>query len=1036
MKKYIIFICVLLLSIGTISAQKKEFTISGIISDSQGPLPGVSISIQDKPSKGCISDANGKFLIKVERGDKLIFSYVGMKNVEYLVTKLEKNLDIKFVEAENKLDEVVVTALGKQRRISTLSAVTAVNVGELQQPVSSVANLLGGRVAGIISTMASGEPGKNIADFWIRGIGTFGANSSALVLIDGLEGDINSLDPADIESFSVLKDASATAVYGVRGANGVVLITTKRGNSEKINITGRADITMSYLNRLPHYLHSYEYAQLANEARAMRGEDPIYSKTEMEIIKNHLDSDLYPDVNWQDEMIKRTSWQKNIYVSAQGGAKIAKYFVSLATSSQDAAYKVDKKSLYSSNVGYNTYSYRANIDLDLTPTTKVYFGTNGFMSIYNQPGVASTDNVWQAASQINPLRLPVIYSNGEYPSIGGTGASISPYVMINRMGQRSNQVYQGEATFELNQNLSFITKGLTIRAQGAFNLNSYYNETRSVCPALYEAVGRAQNGSLITILRSSEQSASFSKSTDQYRKYHFESTMNYERVFNSLHHVSGLLYYYMYDEKTASAATSNMYSIPWRYQGMSSRLTYDYNDTYMMDFNFGYTGSANFQKGHRFGFFPSIAVGWVPTAYSFVQKALPFLDFLKIRCSYGTVGNDQITSKRFPYLTLVDRTTVYPFGSQQGVEGLNESYIAAENLKWERAKKFDLGFEGKLFKEKLSFVLDFFHDTRDGIFQQRIQIPIYAGLVNNPYSNVGKMVSFGADGNFTYTKQFNKNLQLTLRGNFTYSKNDVKHWEEANSAYPYQKTAGYPYGVTRGYRAIGLFKDQHDIDTSPIQSFSTTVMPGDIKYKDINGDGVINSDDQVPLSYGYSWNGSYSVPYPNLMYGLGFEVVYKQFSMGVLFKGTGKTDYYSMGYGYVPFYQGVSGNVLTQAYNPKNRWISKAYCEANGIDVKYAENPKAMYPRMEYGYNSNNSQTSDFWLHDARYLRLQELTFNYHWATKFIKQLGLTAIDIEFIGNNLLCWDKVKIFDPEQANQNGCIYPIPTTYALQLYIHF
>jgi len=1036
MKHYIVLLCALLLSIGTISAQKKEFVVMGVVSDNQGPLPGVSVTIQDKPTKGALSDVNGKFSIRAERGDKLLFTYVGMKKVEYLVTREEKNLQIKFTEGENKLDEVVVTALGKQRKISTLSAVTSVDVKDLQQPVNSVANLLGGRVAGIISTLASGEPGKNIADFWIRGIGTFGANSSALVLIDGLEGDINSLDPADIESFSVLKDASATAVYGVRGANGVVLITTKRGSSDKINITGRSYVTISHLNRLPKYLRAYQYAQLANEAREMRGETPIYSDVEMEIIKDHTDPDIYPDVNWQDEMIKHSSWKKDIYVSAQGGAKVAKYFVSLATSNEDAAYKVDKNSLYSNNVGYNTYSYRANIDLQLTPTTKVYFGTNGFMSIYNQPGVSSTDYVWQAASQINPLRLPVKYSNGQYPSVGGTGASISPYVMINMMGKRSNQIYKGQATLELNQDLSFLTKGLTIRAQGAFDLNSYYNESRHVQPALYEAVGRSQSGALVTILRSSEQSASFTKSTDQYRKYHFESTLNYERVFNSLHHVSGLLYYYMYDEKTASSATTNMNSIPWRYQGVSSRLTYDYNDTYMVDFNFGYTGSANFQKGHRFGFFPSIAVGWVPTAYKVVKNTLPFLDFLKIRCSYGTVGNDQITSKRFPYLTLVDRSTVYPFGSQEGVEGLKESYIAAENLKWEKAKKFDLGFEGKLFKEKLSFVLDIFHDTRDGIFQQRVQIPLYAGLVNNPYSNVGKMVSFGSDGNFTFTQNFGKDWQLTLRGNFTYSRNDVKHWEEANPAYPYQEASGYPYGVTRGYRTLGLFKDQHDIDTSPIQSFSTSVLPGDIKYQDINGDGVINTDDMVPLSYGYSYNGSYYVPYPNLMYGLGFELAYKQVSLGVLFKGTGKTDYYSMGYGYVPFYQGITGNVLTKAYNPKNRWITKEYCAANGIDAKYAENPNSMFPRMEYGYNSNNSQTSDFWLHDARYLRLQELTLNYHWANKFIKSLGLTAVDIEFIGNNLLCWDKVKTFDPEQANQNGRVYPIPSSYALQLYIHF
>ena len=1025
MKRYIILLCTIVLTATTTWAQKQIFTMEGIVSDASGPLPGVTITILDKATNGTVSDINGKFTIKAERGDKLRFNYIGMKPVEYLVLEEKKNLDIQFKEEENKLDEVVVTALGSQRKISSLAAVTSVDTRQLQQPAASVANLLGGRVAGVISTLGSGEPGKNIAEFWIRGIGTFGANAKALVLIDGLEGDINSLDPADIETFSILKDASATAVYGVRGANGVILITTKRGKEDKLRVTGRASVTLNHLKRLPEYLRAYEYAQLANEARAMRGELPLYSNVEMDIIRQHSDPDMYPDVSWQDEIVKRNSWKQNYYISAQGGAKVAKYFISLGMSNEDAAYKTDKRSPYSSNVGYNTYTYRANLDMQVSPTTKVYFGTDGFFSIHTEPGIASTDYIWHAQSQLNPLRFPLIYSNGQSPAVGPE-AAMSPYVMINSLGKRQKEKNSNKVTLSIEQDLSFITSGLKIRAQGAYDNISWFEEHRYRQPALYEAVGRSQKGELITVKRVSEVNSSYWQGTDRYRKYHFESTLNYDRVFQEDHRVSGLLYYYMSDEKTASQGRSNMSAIPLRYQGISSRLTYGYKDTYMVDFNFGYTGSENFQPGRRFGFFPSIAAGWIPTNYKVIKKALPFLNFFKIRASYGTVGNDRITNKRFPYLTLVRRGTSNPFGAIVGTEYLSESYIGADNLEWEKATKFNLGFEGKLLKERLEFVLDLYHDKRDGIYQKRMQIPSFVGLVSDVFSNVGKMVSYGADGNISYRHDFSKDMSLTVRGNFTYARNDIKHWDENAPAYPYQEVSGYPYNRVVGLQALGLFKDQHDIDTSPIQTFGK-VLPGDIKYKDINGDGIVNDDDRVPLSY--------ATGQPNLMYGVGAEFRYKKLSVGVLLKGTGRTAYYRGGMGYTPFFGGKMGNVLTQAFDPSNRWISKEYCEAHGIDLKYAENPNALYPRLQYGENKNNSQLSDFNLGNARYLRLQEITVSYNLNSSFIKKMGLSSIDIQFIGNNLYVWDQVKLFDPEQAQYNGRRYPIPATYTLQLYVH-
>ena len=370
----------------TFAQQKETLTIAGTVMDDTGePLPGASVYIKDKPSAGTVSDVEGKFRIKVEYGDHLVFSFVGFESVEHVSVKSVSNLQIKFKEQGVGLDEFVVVGLGaKERKITNVGAISTVDVKQLQSPAASITNLLGGRVPGVISLQSSGEPGKNLSEFWVRGIGTFGANSKALVLIDGLEGDLNTIDPADIESFSVLKDASATAVYGVRGANGVVLVTTKKGTVDRIQITGRANVTLSHLNRLPKYLGAYEYAQLANEANVVRGNSPLYSEEEMNIIQDGLDNDIYPNVNWQDQILNKNFWRQSYYASGRGGSEVARYFISLGLNNETAAYKVQKDSPYASNVGYTNYNYRINLDLNLTKTTTLYVGSDGYYSQLDQ----------------------------------------------------------------------------------------------------------------------------------------------------------------------------------------------------------------------------------------------------------------------------------------------------------------------------------------------------------------------------------------------------------------------------------------------------------------------------------------------------------------------------------------------------------------------------------------------------------------------------------------------------------------------------
>jgi hypothetical protein len=390
------------------------------------------------------------------------------------------------------------------------------------------------------------------------------------------------------------------------------------------------------------------------------------------------------------------------------------------------------------------------------------------------------------------------------------------------------------------------------------------------------------------------------------------------------------------------------------------------------------------------------------------------------------VGNDRIGGTRFPYLTRMSEGMTYPWGTSEARESVGVSSVGADNLQWEKAIKSNLGIDIQLFENKVSLTADFFNDQRNGIFQPRVQVPDYIGLISNPYGNVGKMKSWGSDGNISFTHSISKNMSFTVRGNYTFSQNLVQNWEQVNEAYRYLELSGMPHGAVRGYQCVGFYKDENDIRYSPTQTFGGTLRPGDLKYKDVNGDGKINVNDKVPLSYRQT--------YPLLMYGFGGEFRYGRFSIGVLMKGTGKIDYFRNDWGYIPLHGGEMGNILAIFADPSKRWIPREYAIAKGMDPGVAENPNATVPRLQYGANSNNSQLSDFWKGDSRYLRLQEIVISYQFNNDFLKRAGISSIDMQLVGNNIYVWDKVKVFDPEQAHRRGEVYPIPSVYSVQLYI--
>ena len=1007
----------------------KQFSVAGVVYDDTGePCIGATVRVKNEPGTGTITDLDGKFAIKVKPGATLQFEYVGMETVQRTILKDEPSLSVKFKVAKtNAIDEVVVTGLVSQKKVSVVGAVSTINMEELRTPGTSLVNMIGGRMPGVITMQLSGEPGQNLSNFWVRGVSTFGAGAGALVLIDGIEGSLNDIDVDDVESISVLKDAAATAVYGVRGANGVVLVTTKRGSKEKIQVTARATVKLSHINKLPEYLSSYDYARLANEARAMSGEADIYTPIQLDIIKNNLDPELYPNVNWIDEIIKRNSLQENYYASARGGGDVAQYFVSVGYRHEGAAYR-QKENQFHQPLSYDQLTYRANINMNLTKRSELYFGVDGNISNYTTPGGKSTNQVWADVLQLNPLMFPVTYADGTLPTYGQSDL-ISPFAALNYQGYNSADNTRNMITLKFTHRFGGFLKGLIGSVQVVNDRTSGFSERRFVRPDYYRATGRTSTGDLIKTLRSKQQDMFYSSDNESWRKYYMEAKLDYNTSIGA-HNLGALLFYYMEDTKGSEWGNGDalgIAAIPKRRQNVSGRLSWGYNSTYFVDANFGYTGSDLFPKGQRFGFFPSIAVGWAPTSYKWVQQHLPFVNFFKIRGSYGLAGNDNIANTRFPYLTIINNHAATTWGYNG--QGIVEKQTGADNLKWEVAKKLNVGIDANFFNDAIKLTVDFFRDTRDHIFQNRVTLPEYAGMVTYPKSNVGRMHSFGSDGNISYFHKISKDMNYTVRANYTWSQNIVDYFEENKLAYDYQSVTGMPYGVLRGYISEGLFKDEADIRQSADQTAAFGVVrPGDIKYRDVNGDGVINKDDRVPLSYGNN--------VPRVMFGIGGEFNYKDFTVSMLFKGNTGVNYYRVGMGYdagwIPFYNGEMGNVLKMVNNPKNRWIPSWYSGDPST-----ENPNAMFPRLSYGSNANNSQLSTFWKQNGSFLRFQELNFRYVFRhRKWLRAAGLSALECDFVINNLFTIDSAKYFDPEQAWFNGAAYPIPTTYSLQMYFRF
>lgn len=619
MKKYIFNLlllfcctCSVYAQNSSVEVQTNRIEVEGLVTDeSKEPLIGVNVIIKDIPGLGAITDIDGKFKIKMEPYHRLVFSFIGFEKQEVLI-KEQRTIKVIMKEATaTALDEVVVTGTGAQKKITMTGAVTNVDINTLKTSTSSITNALAGNIAGVMARQTSGQPGNNISEFWIRGISTFGAGSSALILVDGFERSMNELNIEDIESFTVLKDASATAIYGSRGANGVVLITTKRGKGGKVQIDAKVETTYNTRTITPDLIDGYTYASMMNEARTTRNQEPFFPEDKLYILRNGLDQDLYPNVDWMDVLLKKGAPTYRATINMNGGGSLARYYVSASYVDEGGMYKVDKGLKdYNTNANYRRWNYRLNVDMDITKTTLLKVGVSGSLDKKNEPGMSS--NIWASAMNYNPVSVPIMYSNGYTPAFGSDDEQINPWTIATQTGYQETWNNKLQTNITLEQDFSFITKGLKFIGRYGFDTNNYQWINRKKIPELWRAEqNRASDGSLVMRKVRDEQLMSQEANSTGERKEYLEAELHYDRTFGN--HMVGAVMKYTQD-KTINASVKKeddiMQGIDRRHQGLSGRFTYGWKYRYFVDFNFGYNGSENFATGHQFGFFPAYSVAW------------------------------------------------------------------------------------------------------------------------------------------------------------------------------------------------------------------------------------------------------------------------------------------------------------------------------------------------------------------------------------------------------------------------------------------
>ncbi len=999
---------------GRVQRVQALIQIKGKVLDAKGqPLPGATVLVKGT-MRGVITDAQGYYVIEASEGEILKFSYMGFLDQEITVGKKD-GIDVILQEDVSALDEAVVVGMGVQRRASVIGAISTVAVNDIKGPTRSLTNALAGRMAGAVVVQRSGELGNDNGGIWIRGISTFSANRSPLILVDGVERDMQDLSVEEVESVSILKDASATAVYGVRAANGVVLVSTRKGVAQKPVIELKMEHGVSDLPSLPKFLNGADYATLYNEAFGREN----YSPEAIGKIRDGSDPYLYPNVNWFDETYKKYSNNTQTTLNVRGGGEVARYFVGFGYMNESGNLRNNPATQYKSNMNLQRYNFRSNIDVSLTKSTILDIEVGGSLTDLHTPGVGGDiyGTSYSTAGELfywsflatpisNPVRVPIgkdVYEN----DIFGWGAPTqvgekNPVERLMGSGFDTEFRNQFMSQISLNQDLKSIADGLKFKFSFSFDAYNLTSIMRRKFSSTYMVQGRdPETGDLQ--VKQNEVGAEFlgySRNLSSNRAKELKAQLLYDKLLGEKHRVGGMFMYYHRDYINGNAASAIL-SLPYRRQGIAARATYAYDDKYFAEFNLGYNGSENFPKGRRFGLFPAVAAGWLVSNEPFFADLKKTINVLKIKGSLGLVGSEALPNgERYGYLSIYGGGLGgYSFGENAiSYPGTGENRIGVRNLTWEKGLKRNIGFELLMLGGAVSLEADYFSETRSDILVQRGSLPDIAGVSSAPFANIGEMRNHGIDATTELTKRFSKG-GIRVYGNITYARDKIISQDEAPKNYPYRMRTGHKFGQNFGLIALGYFVDEHDIANSPEQKFGA-VRPGDIKYHDTNGDGVVTIDDEVPIGYSNL---------PEINYGFGAQVDYMGFDIGVFFRGQARVSY-ALGGAYIPFNQGVGkGNLFVQALD---RWT--------------VDNPRqdAQYPRLFNGTSANNWQNSTKKLYNGSFLRLADVEVGYNVHPDLLSNIRVKSLRIYALANNAAIFSKWKMWDPETGTGNGGNYPL------------
>ncbi|MDR3252401.1 MAG: TonB-dependent receptor [Tannerella sp.] len=1010
-------------------------SFKGKIVDKDGePLAGAVITVVGS-TKGAAADMDGNFeLPNVTEGTKLRASYLGMQDKD-LTFDGKNNVTITLEEQASELEEVTVVAFGRQKKASVVASIQTVNTKDLKIASSNLTTAFAGKIPGMISYQTSGEPGADNAQFFVRGVTTFGYKADPLILIDGFEAttdDLARLQPDDVESFSILKDASATVLYGARGANGIILISTKAGQEGGVKINARLDVNTATPTRMNDMLDATSYMRLYNEARITRNPElgPYYSEQKIQSTERGDNPMIYPDVNWYDMLFKSYTINTKANINLSGGGKVARYYVSGGYENETGLLKVDKRNNFNNNIDIDRVHIRSNVIFKLTESMTLDTRVSGRFEKYNGPYLTASD-VFSQVMNANPVDFPTYFAPDadhqftEHILFGGTfvdgGLKSNPYAsMVSGYEDRNESTMTAQAT--LTQDFGKWVEGLKFQAKASVNSWSKYTSRRAYAPYYYDVDSYNMvtgEYKLFCLNPTSGQAylGNVIPGRDASGHYYYEARFNWDRKFG-LHNV-GAMTVGMAEENllTGGNSTSIYETLPERNMGNSGRLTYDYDSRYFFEFSYGYNGSEKFTGEKKYGFFPSYGFGYLVSNEDFFAEYKNTVSNLKLKFTYGRVGNDAISGRsgRFFFLSNIALSGgSYNFGDafMNSYPGYTIMRYANPDITWEVSDKYNLGFELSLLKnEDIKFQIDFFKDIRSQIYMERQNFPSTAGLEASISGNVGRVSSQGIDGSLDLQHSFTPDFWLQGRANLTYADNKYLELDEKNYPDEYLKRKGYNINQQWGLVAERLFVDDEEIANSPKQDFGE-YEAGDIKYKDINGDGVINDNDRVPIGY---------PTVPKMQYGFGLSTGYKKFDFSFFFQGNSMVTFF--------INTGTSNNGIAPFTSRRNAlsYIADSYWSETNPDVH------AFWPRLSINTIANNSRQSTWWMRDGSFLRLKTIEAGYNFDT--FKRIGLENTRLYFSAENMFVVSPFKLWDPE-TGANGLGYPLNRRFNIGVYVQF